>query len=61
MTIENLGTILPQIVAIVAATAWLHNSLGALREQIGGMRRDIDHLQSEVNRLRDDKRRHNEV
>jgi hypothetical protein len=55
MTIETLGTIIAPIAAIVGATAWLHASLSALREQIAGMRRDIDHLNGEVNRLRDQK------
>ena len=53
MNIENFGTILAPIAAIVGATAWLHASLSGLREQIAGMRRDIEHLNSEVNRLRD--------
>lgn len=52
MTFEQLAAVLAPFVAVLGASAWLHNSLSSLRETIAGLHVRLQVLERELDRLR---------
>lgn len=52
MTFEQLAAVLAPFVAVLGASAWLHNSLSSLRETIAGLHIRLQVLERELDRLR---------